>query len=561
MPAVSGGTRLQSGASPKKKNAIIIVSAVVGALILLYLSFCIVATKSVTVLPRTELLGYDVSGMDKARLRSFLDETLPAAYDEQGFTVTLDEQEVARVTLTDLHLQPETETATAICFAPGHSGRFFRDGWDYTLSLLRGNSLVPELRVTDASVAAAAGIIAGQVNCAPMPLSCRIDENDLSHLYFRAPSRGIVADENALRADLRAALADGELRPIPCRYTATPYDESVTLDLLAAGFHEEAKNASYDPKTEEIAEAYPGIIFDKKTAEAVLAELHEGEEAAVDATITLPKVYAAELETCLFRDLLASYSTKFTGTSDRIQNVILAAGAINGTVLNSGDVFSYNRSLGERTSAKGYREAPAYIAGETVDTVGGGICQTSSTLYAACLLANLKIVSRTAHRYVCSYIPYGLDATVSWPDLDYQFCNSTDYPLKIVTVTTGGKITVYLYGTKTESGYVRMTSETLSTTGYSTVYEESEDLAPGATEVKQTPYTGRVVRTYRNVYDGTGQLISSTLEAESNYKYRDEIILYGKGGPNPGEPAMEPVHDPLLEEPDDAMSELGDPFI
>lgn len=82
--------------------------------------------------------------------------------------------------------------------------------------------------------------------------------------------------------------------------------------------------------------------------------------------------------------------------------------------MNSGDVFSYNDVVGQRTAARGYQAAPAYVQGETVDEIGGGICQTSSTLYLACLRSNLEITERYAHRYVPAYITAGMDATVSW---------------------------------------------------------------------------------------------------------------------------------------------------
>ena len=414
MPVFSDGKRV---ASPqKKKLPVIIIAAVFGVLIAAFLVFCLLARSSCgRVLPRTAILGCDVSRMDEAALRPFLEEALPEAYDSCGFPVLMDGEEVTRISLTDLHQRPDTEAAVELCLSTGHSGSFFRDGAEYLLALLCGRELSPELHYTDSALSSAAAQAAERLDRTAQPLSMRIDEQDLTHLYFRAPSRGITVNKAALETALRTALESGSFTALSCDYTAIPYDESITLATLTEGLTAESKNASYDPETEEIVEAVPGISFDAERTAELLSELPEGEELAVDAEVTLPHVYAAELEQCLFRDVLATYSTRFTGTAERIGNVTLAANAINGTVLNSGDVFSYNEALGERTADKGYREAPAYIAGETVDTVGGGICQTSSTLYAACLLANLEIVSRTAHRYVCSYIPHGMDATVSWP--------------------------------------------------------------------------------------------------------------------------------------------------
>ena len=84
--------------------------------------------------------------------------------------------------------------------------------------------------------------------------------------------------------------------------------------------------------------------------------------------------------------MLGEARTHVSSSAGRIGNVKLSAKLINGIVLNSGDTFSYNDSVGKRTEARGFKPAPAYVKGETVDEVGGGICQTSSTLYLACLL-------------------------------------------------------------------------------------------------------------------------------------------------------------------------------
>ena len=183
--------------------------------------------------------------------------------------------------------------------------------------------------------------------------------------------------------------------------------------------------------------------------------------------------------------------------------------------MNSGDVFSYNDVVGQRTAARGYQAAPAYVQGETVDEIGGGICQTSSTLYLACLRSNLEITERYAHRYVPAYITAGMDATVSWGGPDYKFTNNSLYPIKIVTIYENNYLTVRILGTNVDGTSVKMTNEHLSTTPYETVYEDDPTLAPGTEKVKTTPYTGYKYRTYRNVYDANGKLISSTYEAVS----------------------------------------------
>ena len=137
-----------------------------------------------------------------------------------------------------------------------------------------------------------------------------------------------------------------------------------------------------------------------------------------------------------------------------------------------------------------------------------------------------------------------MDATVSWGGPDYQFTNDTSYPIKIETVYQGNYLTVRLYGTNADGTYARMTHEEISRTDWETEYQEDETIAPGTQQVKTTPYTGYLVKSYRHVYDKEGNLISSALEATSNYKSRNKVVLVAPGelpGAEPKVPTAAPV--------------------
>ena len=321
------------------------------------------------------------------------------------------------------------------------------------------------------------------------------------------------------------------------------------------------ENARYDQATGDILPEKRGASFDTVSAQRVLTAAAPGETVSVPADIQEPEITAEELKAVLFRDLLGECTTHVGGTAARVSNVKLSSAAFDGTVMNSGDVFSYNETVGQRTVAKGYKAAPAYVQGETVDEIGGGVCQPSSTLYYACLLANMEITERYAHRYIPAYITRGMDATVSWGGPDYKFTNNTKYPVKIVAKYDKGYLTVQLWGTRTDDLTVKMTYETLSTTPFEEVEQLDPSLAPGQRQVKVTPYTGYRVRTYRNIFDGSGALLSSDVEAISDYKHRDRLILVGPpkeeapetSGAVPGIPAtpaeQEPATPPSTQEP------------
>lgn len=117
-----------------------------------------------------------------------------------------------------------------------------------------------------------------------------------------------------------------------------------------------------------------------------------------------------------------------SGSSNRKFNVKLSAEACNGVILMPGEEFSYNNTTGSRSADKGYLPAPVYSGGASVDETGGGICQTSSTIYYAVLHTTLEIVERHAHMYSVGYVPDGMDATVYFGLSDFRFKNNTDYP-------------------------------------------------------------------------------------------------------------------------------------
>jgi len=147
-------------------------------------------------------------------------------------------------------------------------------------------------------------------------------------------------------------------------------------------------------------------------------------------------------------------------------------------------------------------------------------------------MADLQIVLRYAHMFDPGYMPVtGCDATVSWGGPDFAFRNSTNYPIKITTSYNDetNQLTITLLGTKTDDHYVEMTNQFLSYSERKTVYQESERIAPGTTEVEQYGHNGYAVQTYRNVYAGDGTLLRSTKEAYSDYDRADKIILVAPG--------------------------------
>ena len=288
-------------------------------------------------------------------------------------------------------------------------------------------------------------------------------------------------------------------------------------------------DAVMNMETFEVTGGTYGYEFDLDAAQASLDAASYGETVEIPFYRTAPQVFAESLRSLLFRDVLSSCSTEHTWEYNRNVNLQLACDALNGVVLYPGEEFSYNDTLGERTTEKGYLPAGSYVVGATIDTVGGGICQPSSTLYYCCLLADLEITLRDCHMYAVSYLPLGIDATINWGSFDYCFRNNTNYPIRIEAWMADGYVHIQLIGTDEKDYYVEMESIVDRVIPFDTVYEEMYADNPDGYEdgdVITTGYTGYEVYTYRCKYDKeTGELISREYEDWSEYWARDEVIV------------------------------------
>ena len=553
----NGGKRLSGGAG---KKPLIIIGILVAVLAAAYLGLCAYAASLDVFFPNTTINGVDVAGMTVQQAGEELGSTLPQRTmsfylpltDKSGDGVTAPEGETlydpepaATVSCESLGITQDLDyTAYAQSVydrSQGQSG-FFQGGWSFLAHLFhsqgaKGVYLEPDETVFRQKLSE----LAQTFSRPAQDTSYEVGQDSLT---VTRELDGLAVTEADLEQPIRDALsseADGAVYVDAAILPAQALSAQDIHDAVAGSM----KNAGYDAATDSITPEQAGAEFDVAEAQALLDAASPGETVEIPADIQQPHVTAAELKDVLFRDVLGQCRTHVSGTSARINNVKLSAAACNGVVLNTGDVFSYNATTGQRTTAKGYQAAPAYVGGETVDEVGGGVCQTSSTIYYACLRANLEITERYAHRYVPAYIDWGMDATVSWGGPDYKFTNNTDYPIKIVATYSGGYLTVKILGTNVDGTYVKMTNEVLSKTDWETVYKDDETLPAGTEKVTTTPYTGYKVKSYRNVYSADGKLISSTYEATSDYKVRNKVISRGPALPEqPETPVTGPAETP-----------------
>ena len=490
---------------------------------------CVYANQYDKVFPGVSLGEQDLSGMTEQQLRK---ELTAGGLLSGEVSITAAGEELGRYTQEELGAYIDggklADEAWGVGREEGGMG-WLKNGWAMLCGWLGvHHSGDMEVFYDDNALRAAAEEMAAAFDQTQVDGSYELTKDGI---YAVKPVEGRTLDQPELIDEIKAL--DGAGGKVEADYDAVPGAE-LDLEAIARELNAEPSNARYDIPSGKVVDGQIGVNLDPQAAAFALDAAAPGERILLPAEVTYPKMTAAELEAVLFRDVLGTTSTKVGGTSVRRNNVKLAGDMCNGVVLNDGDIFDYNAVVGKRTTDRGFGAAPAYVNGETVDTVGGGICQVSSTIYYAALLSNLEIVERYAHRYAPSYITWGMDATVSWGGPEFRFKNDTGYPVRLDVTYENSRITVNIVGTKLDDTYVKMTYDVLGDTPYETEYVETEDLDWGAKQQKQSPYTGHQVVSYRNVYDGSGKLISQELEAKSNYKSRNEIILVGTRG----KPAM-----------------------
>ena len=514
------GKRLNEEPKKSGKGPLLIAGIVLAVLMAAYAGLCAYAGSLDTFYPNRHINGIDVGGLTVEQAQQRLETQLL----KREITLVDDEgQSLTQLTVGDLGYTAEDFSGDARFWKNDDQGvGFFKKGWAYLSTVTGrwpGGAHWPDM--DQAALSETASRLTEQLSEAPLDASGAVEGQSVR--ITKARDGRTPQELRPLLADISTYSANGY--QIPVSFQTVPA-KALTAQQLHDQLHGEMKNASYDAATDTIVPEQLGADFDVAAAQRAMDEAAPGETLTIAARIEQPEVTAADLKAVLFRDVLGEAKTHVSGSAGRIGNVKLSAQIINGLVLNSGETFSYNASVGKRTAARGFKPAPAYVRGETVDEIGGGICQTSSTLYLACLLSNLEITERYAHRFVPAYIAWGMDATVSWGGPDYKFTNNTLYPVKIVTKYEKGYLTVQILGTNVDGTYVKMSNEVLSKTSWETVYQEDASMAPGSPEVvKVTPYTGYKVNTYQTIYDKDGKVIDSHFEASSSYKVRNKVVV------------------------------------
>ena len=271
-------------------------------------------------------------------------------------------------------------------------------------------------------------------------------------------------------------------------------------------------------------------MFLYSQAQAALDTGRGGVTITIVQQPVMPKVTKAALSASL--GMIGEAKTDVAGSFERRNNVRLATEMLNGLRLDPGEVFSFNTTIGKRTEERGFMMAPVYANGVSATEIGGGVCQVSSTLFNAVLLADLNVIARSPHTRPAAYVPVGLDATVSWDIPDFSFQNDTGYTVFLVTHYDVDQRTCYtsIYGQRLPNG-VYVTVEAVTTEVLEPgdpVYIYTDELPKGQTRTIEGPREGYKAEAYKIYHNADGSEMDRMLYIRSTYDASGPRIMVGK---------------------------------
>lgn len=509
----------------KSKIGIILIIAVILIIILGVLStiFAVINMKNEKIVKGIHIAQINVSDMSKEEAKKTLEEICLKKAENEIY-LTYGEFETT-TTYKALEVQYKIDEAIEEAYEIGRRGNLFKDNFEIIKANVQGIQIELDVVIDEGMLNQVTQNINNSIEGAvAQPSYYRKDGT--SKLIITAGKEGLQVDEQELYERIYKLVKEQteiNIIEIPLK-TVDP--EKIDIEKIHQEVYKEVKDAYYTKEPFTIYPEVEGIDFDIENAKLLLAE--EKEQYEIPLIITKPAVTTRDIGTEAFPDLLATFSTNYQASNvNRTTNLRLAANKINGTVLLPGEEFSYNKTVGERTVEAGFKEAAVFNAGKVENGLGGGICQISSTLYDAVIMANLDVTVRRNHQFVTSYVKAGADATVVWGSQDFKFKNTRKYPVRITATVSGGVATVQVWGVKEEVEYdITIETKKTATIPYTTQYVQTASLQAGQQKVVQAGNNGQKVEAYK-VTRLNGQIISTTLLSKDTYNAMKKIVQIG----------------------------------
>ena len=439
-------------------------------ILITFITFTLINTKSQTIAHGISIKGIDISGLTKEeatqKISTYISSSIP-----QEIKLKHNDYETSLST-EQLSVYFNTNEAVEIAYEIGKNGNIFENNFVILKSLFSKTNIDPGFSIDEEQLKNSLQDISNKLPDKVIESSCYIDGNNL--IITKGHSGNVIKIEESakyIKYNINNLnLKDNQLQLITEEQSPT----QINLDAIYNEIHKEPINAYYTQNPYRVIPSENGLDFGISLEEAKQLLQEEKDEYTIPLKVLYPSVTTNMIGTEAFPDLLSDFSTKYSASNrNRTTNLILAANKINGTVLMPGETFSYNKTVGARTIAAGYKEAPIYVSGKVEDGLGGGICQITTTLYNAVLYANLEVTERSNHQFVPSYAGASRDATVVYGAIDFKFKNNREYPIKITCSVSNGIANFKIFGLKSENDYeVQITSRITRTTS-NAIYSEA----------------------------------------------------------------------------------------
>lgn len=484
--------------------------------------FAILNINNNNILNGVKIEGIDVSGLSREEAKAKI-ETVYNAKKEEDIILKYNDFETT-ISQDILETNYDLDKAVNEAISLGKDGNIITNNYNILFALLGKKNIKVDMSINEERIKDEIENIQTNIPGTIIEPDYYV-ENDKLIITPGQEGIKISVDNliNRIKNTLKTAFSNQQYIEIPM---GNVWPDKIDIEKIHDEIYKEVQDAYLTENPITIHPEVEGVDFDIEEAKKILE--NDSEQYEIPLKITKPNVTMEQIGAEAFPNKISFYSTRYDGGDvNRSTNLELACEKINDVIVLPGETFSYNKTLGERSKAAGYKTAKVYENGEVVDGIGGGICQISSTLYNAVLKANLEIVERRNHQFITSYVEEGRDATVAYGVTDFKFKNSRKYAIKIKASASNGVATIEIFGIKEEVEYqISFDTKTISTIPYTVKYIDDNTLKTGTEVVKQKGANGIVTETYL-IKSLNGQVVSNTLLSKDTYSAMQRIVLRG----------------------------------
>lgn len=505
----------------KDYKKILIISGIFIAVLLFSVIFSLINMNSEKIVSGVRIEGIKVSNLTrdeaKEKLQNWYNETIL-----QNINLYYEDLEET-INLKELDINEDIDKIINDALKIGRSGNILKDNYNILFTMLFHKKLEVNITYDEEKLNQKIEEISKKLPDSVVETNYYIENNEL---IIKKGTDGVTINKDELKELVKNAVR-GDYKNINIPVVEAKIEE-IDIEKIHDEIYKEAQDAYITTNPTKVYAHVNGVDFAISIDEAKKILEEDKEEYIIPLNITIPKVTLETLGQTAFPDKISEFTTRYDASNkNRSNNLELASEKINGTIVLPGETFSYNKTVGERTIAKGYKEAAVYSGGKVVQGIGGGICQLSSTLYNTVLYANLEVTSRSNHRFLTSYVSEGRDATVSWGTIDFCFKNTRKYPIKILSSVSNGIVRVSIYGMKEETEYdIEIQSVVLETIPYKINYINDSKIDEGTEIIEQYGSNGAKSETYK-IVKLNGAVVEKILLSTDTYSSLERIIRKG----------------------------------